>query len=82
MKSENTLLHKIEVTRNEIGLSINTEQTQYMTLNQNSDSDDITINIINGNIISKVENVNYLGSCIGSTENRSKKSGNLRCPTN
>ena len=68
MKSANTLLHQIEVTSNEIGLSINTEKTQYMKLNQNSDSDDITINSINGNIIAKVENVNYLGSCIGSTE--------------
>ena len=68
MKSANTLLHQIEVTSNEIGLSINTEKTQYMKLNQNSDSDDITINSINGKIIAKVENVNYLGSCIGSTE--------------
>ena len=65
MKSVNTLLHQIEVTSNEIGLSINTEKTQYMKLNQNSDSDDITINSINGKIIAKVENVNYLGSCIG-----------------
>ena len=39
-----------------------------MKLNQNSDSDDITINSINGKMIAKVENVNYLGSCIGSTE--------------
>ena len=39
-----------------------------MKLNKNSDSDDITINSINGKIIAKVENVNYLGSCIGSTE--------------
>ena len=38
-----------------------------MKLNQHSDSDDITINSINGNIIAKVENFNYLGSCIGST---------------
>ena len=68
MKSANTLLHQIEVTSNEIGLSINTEKTQYMKFNQNSDSDDITINSINGKIISKVENVNYIGSCIGSTE--------------
>ena len=36
-----------------------------MKLNQNSDSDDITIK---GKIIAKVENVNYLGSLIGSTE--------------
>ena len=41
MKSANTLLHQIEVTSNEIGLSINTEKTQYMKLNQNSDSDDM-----------------------------------------
>ena len=68
MKSANTLLHQIEVTSNKIGLSINTEKTQYMKLNQNSDSDDFTINSINGNIIAKVENVNYLGSCTGSTE--------------
>ena len=52
MKS--ALLHQIEVTSNEIGLSINTEKTQYMKLNQNSDSDDITINSINGKIIAKV----------------------------
>ena len=58
----------IIITSNEIGLSINTEKTQYMKLNQNSDSDDITINSINGKIIAKVENFNYLGSCIGSTE--------------
>ena len=32
------------------------------------DSDDITINSINGNIIAKVENVNYLVSCVGLTE--------------
>ena len=68
MKSANTLLHQIEVTSNEIGLSINTEKTQYMKLNQNSDSDDITINSINGKIIAKEEHFNYLGSCIGSTE--------------
>ena len=65
MKSANTLLHQIEVTSNEIGLSINTEKTQYMKLNQNSDSDDITIN---GKIIAKVGNFNYIGSFIGSTE--------------
>ena len=68
MKSSNTLLYQIEVTSNEIGLSINTEKTQYMKLNQNSDSEDITINSINGKIIAKVENINYLGSCIVSTE--------------
>ena len=39
-----------------------------MKLNQNYDSDDITINSINGNIVVKVENFNYLGSCIRSTE--------------
>ena len=39
-----------------------------MKLNQNSPSDDITIDSINGKIIAKVENFNYLGSCIGSTE--------------
>ena len=55
MKIANTLLHQIEVTSNEIGLSINTEKTQYMKLNQNSDSDDITINSINGKIIAKVD---------------------------
>ena len=39
-----------------------------MKLNQNSDSDDITINSINGTIIAKFVNFNYIGSCIGSTE--------------
>ena len=68
MKSANTLLHQVEVTSNEIGLSIKTEKTHYMKLYQNSDSDDITINSINSKIISKVEYFNYLGSCIGSTE--------------
>ena len=53
MKSANTLLHQIEVTSNEIGLSINTLKNQYMKLNQNSDSDDIIINSINGNFFCK-----------------------------
>ena len=65
IKSANTLLHQIEVTSNEIGRSINTEKTQYIKLNQNSDSDDITINSINGKIIAKVENFNNLGAATG-----------------
>ena len=65
MKSENTLLHQIEVTSNEIGLSINTEKTQYMKLNQNYDSDDITINSINGKLLQKWKISTILGAASG-----------------
>ena len=66
MKDANTLLHQIEETADDIGLEINSDKTEYMRLNPNSDNGNMKSK--NGNIIKQVENFKYLGSVIGSTE--------------
>ena len=58
MNDENTLLHQIEETADDIGLDINSDNTEYMRLNPNSD--DGNMKSKNGNIIKQVENLKYL----------------------
>ena len=65
MKDANTLLHQIEETADDIGLKINADKTEYMSLNTNSN---FIMKSRNGHTIKKVENFKYLGSYIGSTE--------------
>ena len=48
MKDANTLLHQIEETADDIGLEINSDKTEYMRLNSNSDD---------GNMKSKNSNI-------------------------
>ena len=59
MKDANTLLHQIEETSDDIELEINSDKTEYMRLNPNSD--DGNMKSKNGNIIKQVENFKYLG---------------------
>ena len=59
-------IHQIKETADDIGLKINSDKTEYMRLNLNSD--DGNMKSKNGNIIKQVENFKYLGSYIGSTE--------------
>ena len=66
MKATNILLHQLEETADDIGLEINSDKTEYMRLNPNSD-DDGNMKSKNGNIIKQVENFKYLGSFIIST---------------
>ena len=67
MTDTNTLLYQIKETADDIGLKINSDKTEYMRLNPNSD--DGKMQRTNGNIIKQVENFKYLGSFIRSTEN-------------
>ena len=64
-----TLLHNIEEKSSYIGLKINTDKTEYITLNQNQHGIQcITLKSREGHNIKRVEDFKYLGSYIGSTE--------------
>ena len=60
MKDVNKILHQIEETLYDIRLEINSDNTEYMRLNPNSD--DSNMKSKNGNIIKQVENFKYLCS--------------------
>ena len=66
MKFANILIHHIEETVDDIGLEINSDKTEYMRLNPNSD--DGNMKSKNGYFIKQVERFKYLGSIIRSTE--------------
>ena len=65
IKDAEKMLHQIEEAAEYIGLKINSDKTEYMSLNAKSD------NMIsrNGNFIKNVDNFKYLGSYIANTEN-------------
>ena len=65
IKDAEKMLHQIEEAAEDIGLKINSDKTEYMSLNSKSD------NMIsrNGNSIKNVDNFKYLGSYIANTEN-------------
>ena len=63
------LLHESEEKSSYIGLKINTDKTEYITLNQNQQGMQcITLKSREGHTIKMVEDFKYLGSYIGSTE--------------
>ena len=63
-----TFLHTIEENSNYIDLKINTNKTEYITVNQNQHGIKcITLNNREGHNIKRVEYFKYLGSYIGST---------------
>ena len=59
------LLHTIEKAAKEIGLSINTEKTKFISINQVINE---VIKSLNGKNIKEISDVKYLGSYIQSTE--------------
>ena len=60
------LLHNIEEKSSYIGLKINTDKTEYITLNQNQHGIQcITLKSREGHNIKRVEDFKYLGSYIG-----------------
>ena len=59
------LLHKIENAAKEIGLSINTGKTKFISINQGINE---VIKILKGKNIKEVSDFKYLGSYIQSTE--------------
>ena len=65
LKYAKILLYQIEEIANDIGIKVNTDNTEYMSYNQNND-----INMMRRNIhcIKQVNNFKYIGSYIGSTE--------------
>ena len=65
IKDAEKMLHQIEEAAEDIRLKINSDKTEYMSLNSKSD------NMIsrNGNSIKNVDNFKYLGSYIANTEN-------------
>ena len=65
IKDAEKMLHQIEEAAEDIGLKINSDKTEFMSLNSKSD------NMIsrNGNSIKNVDNFKYLGSYIANTEN-------------
>ena len=65
LKYTNTLLMKIESAAKEIGLSINTDKTEYININQNNN---MQMKSICGSVINEVEYFKYLGSYIRSTK--------------
>ena len=65
LKNANTLLLKIESAAKEIGLSINTDKTEYININQNNN---MHMKSICGNVINQAEDFKYLGIYIRSTK--------------
>ena len=65
LKDANTLLLKIESAAKEIGLSINTDKTEYINTTQNNN---IQMKSICGSVINEVEDFKYLGSYIRSNK--------------
>ena len=59
------LLHNIEIAAKEIGLSINTGKTKFISINQGIN---VVIKSLNGKIIDEVSDFEYIGSYIQSTE--------------
>ena len=59
------LLHKIEKAANEIGLSINTENTKFILINQEINE---VIKSLNGKYIKEVSEFKYIGSYIQLTK--------------
>ena len=65
-KNAETIFHKIEKIAEKIGLKINTNKTEYMSINQ--DKNTRKTKSLKDENIKEVEDFKYLGSFIGSTE--------------
>ena len=65
-KNDETMFHKIEKIAEKIGLKININKTEYMSINQ--DKNTLKIKNLKDENIKLVEDFKYLGSYIGSTE--------------
>ena len=59
------MLHKIEEAAAEIGLGVNADKTEYISLNQKNNS---FIKSLKGKIIKQVNDFKYLGSYVTSTD--------------
>ena len=59
------MLHKIEEVEAEIGLGVNADKTEYISLNQKNNS---CIKSLKGKIIKQVNYFKYLGSYVASTD--------------
>ena len=65
VEDANIMLHKIEEAAAEIGLGVNADKTEYISLNQKNNS---CINSLKGKIIKQVNDFKYLGSYVASTD--------------
>ena len=66
VKDTNTMLHKIEEVAAEIGLRVNSEKTEYISLNQKNNNG---IKSLKDKSIKHVHNFKYLGIYVASTDN-------------
>ena len=64
VEDANIMLHKIEEAAAEIGLGVNADKTEYISLNQKNNS---CIKSLKGKIIKQVNDFKYLGSYVAST---------------
>ena len=65
LKDAETTLHNVEHLAKVIGLYVNPTKTKFICLNQNTSGG---INSLNGECINQVDDFNYLGSLVASTE--------------
>ena len=65
LKDATSLLHSVETTAREIGLYVNADKTEFICLNQDTSDG---MKSLNEKKISQVDDFNYLGSYIASTE--------------
>ena len=65
VEDANIMLHKIEEAAAEIGLGVNADKTEYISLNQKNNS---CIKSLKGKIIKQVNDFKYLGCYVASTD--------------
>ena len=65
VEDANIMLHKIEEAAAEIGLGVNADKTEYISLNQKNNS---CIKSLKAKIIKQVNDFKYLGSYVASTD--------------
>ena len=65
VEDANIMLHKIEEAAAEIGLGVNADKTEYISLNQANNS---CIKSLKGKFIKQVNDFKYLGSYVASTD--------------
>ena len=65
VKDTNTMLYKIEEVAAEIGLRVNSDKTECISLNQNNNG----IKSIKGKSIKQLHDSKYLGSYVAYTDN-------------
>ena len=65
VEDANIMLHKIEEAAAEIGLGVNADKTEYISLNQKNNS---CLKSLKDKIIKQVNDFKYLGSYVASTD--------------